>query len=271
MRMHSGHLPDDTAAIAEAAAILWDAWRRGARIEQLPARCRPHDRAVGYAIQAEVARVSQQLVAGWKIAATSVAGQRHIGVAGPLAGRLLAGRLVDPGGSVDISGNAMRVAEAEFGFRMSAPLPSRPAPYTVEEVVDAVASLHPAIEGPDSRDEDSAVVGAPQLSADLACASWAAIGPPTAADWRALDLDAHQVAVYLNGRGAGEGCGANVGGPLRSLTWLANEAAAHAGGLRAGDVIITGTCVPPVAIAPGDQVRMDFGSLGILELGFASR
>ena len=262
-------MTDVTAETAEAAAILWDTWCRAARIDQLPPRCRPRDRAEGYAIQAEVARLSGQRVAGWKIAATSTAGQRHIGVDGPLAGCLLSGRLVHPGATIDLDGNSMRVAEAEFAFRMAAPLPPRDAPYTIDDVAAATGSLHLAIEVPDSRYADVTSVGAPQLVADTACAWWAAIGPAVEADWRARDLDAHEVVAYRNGRHAAAGRGANVGGPLRALTWLANEIAAHAGGLRAGDVVMTGTCVPPVAIAPGDRVRMDFGDLGRIELGFA--
>lgn len=260
-----------TTAVSEAAALLWDSWCRSARIEQLPARCRPRDRAAGYAIQAELTRVSGQQVAGWKIAATSLAGQQHIGVDGPLAGRLLSGRCVPPGARVNLDGNAMRVAEAEFAFRMAEPLPSRQPPYTLDEVVPAVASLHLAIEVPDSRYDDYAAVGAPQLIADMACASWAAIGPPVTADWRARELDAHRVLAFRNGRPAGDGSGANVGGPLHALTWLANEVSRYAGGLRGGDVIITGTCVPPVPVSPGDGLRMDFGSLGGIELGFGGR
>jgi 2-keto-4-pentenoate hydratase len=257
-----------THAAAEAAGILWEAWRLLRRIDQLPARCRPHHRSEGYAIQREVARLSGQAVAGWKIAATSAAGQRHIGVDGPLAGRLLSGRLVAPGSTIDLTGNAMRVAEAEFAFRMARPLPPRTGPYTVDEVADATASLHLAIEAPDSRYDDFAVVGAPQLIADNACASWAAIGSPVGLDWRARDLAADGVVAFRNGAAVGTGRGANVGGPLQALTWLANEVATYDGGLQPGDVIITGTCVPPVAIAPGDRLTMEFGELGTIEVSF---
>ena len=123
----------DSNAAAEAAVILWETWRLSGRIDHLPARCRPRNRAEGYAIQREVARLSGQPVAGWKIAATSAAGQRHIGVDGPLAGRLLSGRLVAPGSTIDLTGNAMRVAEAEFAFRMATSLPKRSAAYTAVE------------------------------------------------------------------------------------------------------------------------------------------
>jgi 2-keto-4-pentenoate hydratase len=266
-----GCLGGGIPAIDEAAEILWRTWQRSTRIPELPADCRPRDRAEGYAIQMEVARRSGQRVAGWKIAATSVAGQRHIGVDGPLAGRLFAERMVNSGSAIPIGRNVLKVAEAEFAFRMATSLPPRRAPYTVNDVVAAVASLHPAIEIPDSRYDNFAVVGAPQLIADTACACWVTIGPAGRPDWRERDLAAHQVLAFRNGAPAGEGSGANVlGDPRRALTWLANELRTYGSGLRAGDVVITGTCVTPVAVSPGDHVRMDFGDLGALEAAFST-
>jgi len=262
-----GVLPTATAP-AEAARILWDAWREGVTIRSLPERCRPRDRAEGYAVQAELIAQSGERVAGWKIAATSEAGRRHLAVDGPLAGPLLASRLTGAGSTIDLRGNKMRLAEAEFAFRMAASLPPRGAPYTLDEVKSATASLHPAIEVPDSRYEDVTSVGAAQLIADAACAWKAAIGEPAGVDWQARDLEGHPVLVFKDGRLAAEGRGENVGGPLRALTWVANELATHAGGLRAGDLVITGTCITPIPIAPGERVCVDFGDLGSIELAF---
>ena len=242
---------------------------QGARLPSLPERCRPRDRAEGYAIQSELVRLSGQDVAGWKIAATSLAGQRHINVDGPLAGPLLSNRLAGPGSAIGLRGNRMRLAEAEFAFRMAASLPPRAFPYTIDEVKSATASVHPAIEVPDSRYEDVTAVGAPQLIADAACAWWATVGKIGVIDWRGHDLDAQPVVVFKDGRVVAEGRGENVGGPLRALTWVANELAAYAGGLRAGDLVITGTCVEPVPIAPGERLRVDFGGLGVIEAAFA--
>ncbi|HEU4928148.1 MAG TPA: hypothetical protein VFT24_13910 [Vicinamibacterales bacterium] len=255
----------ETPAAAEAARILWDAWMQSDRIRSLPDRCRPRDRAEGYAVQAELIRLSGERVAGWKIAATSEAGRRHLAVDGPLAGPLLTSRLAG-GSTIDLRGNTMRLAEAEFAFRIAASLPPRGVPYTFDEVKSATASMHPAIEVPDSRYEDVTAVGAAQLIADAACAWKAAIGEPAGVDWRARDLDVHPVLVFKDGRPAAEGRGENVGGPLRALTWLANELATHAGGLRAGDLVITGTCITPIPIAPGERVRVDFGDLGSIQL-----
>ena len=91
------------------------------------------------------------------------------------------------GAAISLAGNFMQVAEAEFAFRFGKSLPRRDRAYAVEEVLNAVESLHPAIEIPDSRYHDFAGVGAPQLIADNACACWFVLGE-AAADWRGHDL-----------------------------------------------------------------------------------
>ena len=87
-----------TQKSGRAAAIIWHNWQRLTRIDELPADCRPADRLQGYAAQADVVRMSGQKIVGWKIAATSLAGQKHIGVDGPLAGPLLSHRVLRWGG-----------------------------------------------------------------------------------------------------------------------------------------------------------------------------
>ena len=73
------------AAAVDAATLLWRHWTDRTRLDALPPACRPADRRDGYAVQAELARRSGQSTVGWKIAATSVAGQAHTRVPGELA------------------------------------------------------------------------------------------------------------------------------------------------------------------------------------------
>ncbi|MGQ0579623.1 MAG: 2-keto-4-pentenoate hydratase [Betaproteobacteria bacterium] len=256
----------DRRAAEQAAKIIWNTWQANDRVDGLPADCRPTSRQDGYEVQSQVARLSGQALFGWKIAATSQAGQKHIGVEGPLAGRLLEKRAFQSDASVPMINNLMKVAEAEFAFRMSRDLPPRAAAYSTDEVLDAVASLHPAIEIPDSRYRDFARVGAAQLIADNACASYFVLGPATGADWRRHDLAEHPASAWVNGKLAGKGKGANVlGDPRLALSWIVNELCVIGETLRAGQVVTTGTCVVPVAIAPGDQVAADFGLFGRAE------
>ena len=256
--------------IQSAAKAIWFNWRQSLRIPNLPEHCKPADRAEGYAIQARLTHFWTQGIIGWKIAATSRAGQAHIAVDGPLAGRLFKERVLKNNATISLSGNLMRVAEAEFAFRFRRDLGERKQPYSVNEVLDAVESLHPAIEVPDSRYEDYTVVGAPQLIADNACACWFILGAPAETNWRELDLVGHQVEGYRNGKNVSSGIGANVlGDPLVALTWIANELIEFGEGLRAGQVVTTGTCITPIPVTPGDQVRMDFGALGSVEARFS--
>lgn len=256
-------------ATSRTARFLLDHWQNGTRAAAIPEAFRPRTREAAYAAAAAIGKISGDTVAGWKIAATSVAGQKHINVEGPLAGRIYASKLVAPGSSVAISRNNMKVAEAEFAFSFAQDLAPRGYDYTRDEVVAAVDHLRLSLEVPDSRFEDFTKVGAEQLIADTACACWLSLGDHVAADWRALDLTAHTVTASRNGAEAGRGRGSNVlGDPLVALTWLVNEAARYCGGVKAGQFVTTGTCVPPVAIQPGDRVDMDFGVLGTIGLGF---
>jgi 2-keto-4-pentenoate hydratase len=236
----------------------------------LPEAIRPNTRAEGYAIQALLEKTSAKPLYGWKIAATSKAGQKHINVDGPLAGRLLAERAFASGATLLFGANRMRVAEPEFAFRMGRDLPPRPTPYTVGEVLAAVSTLHPAIEIPDSRYEVFTKAGAAQLIADNACAHEFVLGPATTANWRNLDLVAHKVIGRVGDRIEREGSGENVlGDPRVALTWLANELSGLGITLAREQVVTTGTCLVPLEIAPGDRARADFGSLGSVEVGFA--
>ncbi|MEN3165003.1 fumarylacetoacetate hydrolase family protein [Tistrella mobilis] len=258
---------------AAAARLLIDNWNAGTRLACLPEALRPRSRAEGYAIQAQLVADPAAHI-GWKIAATSLAGQRHIGVDGPLAGRLFAERLLPDGAVVPLATSLMRVAEVEFAFRFGRELLPRTTAFTVDEVMAAVASLHPAIELPDSRYTDFCAVGAAQLIADDACANLFILGPATTAAWRDVDLAAQTPMAVVTGpdgriRSRHDGLGANVlGDPRLALAWLANEVSALGLPLRAGQVVITGTCVVPIAVEPGDRVAADWGAFGQLSVSF---
>ena len=252
-----------------AADLIWQLWNSGEVIDKLPEDLRPKTRGDGYAIQTELAALSRKPIFGWKIAATSSAGQQHIGVSGPIAGRLLAERAHQDGAELVFGDNRMRVAEPEFAFRLGTSLGPTDEPYSVDEVLDAVSSLHPAIEVPDSRFEDFTCAGEAQLIADNACAHEFVIGPEAEMDWRAIDLKQHEVHVECIGGDAYGGIGSNVlGDPRVALQWLVNEVTALGLTIEAGQVVTTGTCAEPLEIEPDDEVIMDFGSLGRVEVAF---
>lgn len=254
-----------SADISGAAETLWGLWQRGDVTDALPPSLAPCNRAEGYAVQAEFDRLSGNTRVGWKIAATSAAGQRHIGVDGPLLGRIFAARVHKPGTVVPLLKNRMRVAEPEFAFRFGRTLAPRATPYSVDEVMAAVESLHLALELPDSRFAEFASVGGPALIADNACANELVLGDAVRADWRQIDLSRHPVKARVDGRYDRSGSGANVlGDPRLALTWSVNELIKLNIAMTAGEFVTTGTSVVPLELMPWDHVSADFGLLGTI-------
>jgi len=258
---------------AEAAQRLWSLWQAGDVCDALPDDCCPLTVGEGYAAQAQLPRVAGRAVVGWKIAATSLAGQAHIQVSGPLAGRLLSGQVFDDGATLSLAGNRMRVAEPEFCFRMARDLTPRGTPYVMHEVMAAVGELHLALEVPDSRFAVFEQAGEAQLIADNACTGEFVLGPTAPALWRGLDLSRHAVTGHVV-TAAGErwtrnGSGENVlGDPRIALVWLANRLSELGLRLAAGQIVTTGACMKPLEIGPGDAVTADYGALGRVSLRF---
>src|ERR1700688_1466369 len=252
----------DQHQIAAASRILHDHWRAGTKFAGLEPSQRPRHRAEGYAIQAGIETHATGSPFGWKIAATSEAGQKHINVDGPMAGRILSETVIADGGTASMAGNEMRVAEPEFAFRMATDLPPRPSPYTVQQVLATVDTLHPAVEIPDSRFADFVTAGAAQIIADNACAHLFVLGAAATSNWRSLDLVEQKPVIKLRGKQF-IGHGKNVlGDPGIALAWLANELSHLGITLRAGQVVTTGTCPPPLPIQSGDLFEADFGLIG---------
>lgn len=252
---------------AETSKLLTDLWKTGKKIEKLPTEFEPADKSDAYKIQQLVEGLSDQPLFGWKLAATGKGGQIHLGIDGPIAGRLLAERELPNHGSSSLKGNHMLVAEAEFAFKMGRDLSPQNQPYEVEDVMDAVATLHPAIEIPSTRYDRFSEVGPDQLIADNACAHQYIIGDGCD-NWRDNDLVNHLVSGGTQ-KLKGEGTGANVlGDPALAMTWLANELAEIGCFLKAGEVVITGACFPPASIEPGDTFSADFGEFGQVSVSF---
>ena len=268
-------IPIETALpmAQQAAQVIWEHWQLGQVLSALPEACRPLTPAQGYAAQAQLPSVSGRSVLGWKIAATSANGQAHINVSGPLAGRLLSGQVFESGATVPSAGNRMRVAEPEFAFAMAQDLPPQAAPYNQQQVMAAVASLHPALEVPDSRLEPFTAAGEAQLLADNACARQFVLGAAAPDVWRDLDLSTYPVQARVQHgsqlKYTRDGTGANVlGDPRIALTW-ANQLSSLGIALQKGHVVTTGTCMVPLELQPGDSASADFGPLGRVHMIFS--
>jgi 2-keto-4-pentenoate hydratase len=260
-------MDDRKARIERAYEALRDAEARKKPLAAFPETLRPRDLAEAYEIQDRFAAALGRPV-GYKVAYINPAVQRALGIPSPMFGRLIEGRVFDSPGRLRGDGYFHRLVETEFAFRMARPLPPRATPYSQDEVVEAVGALIPSFEIADTRFADWKTVAPLDAAADNALGS-AWVGGTPCSDFRGLDVAAHEVVSFVNGREASRGVGANVGGsPLASLAWLANELARWGRGLVPGDLVTTGCCMDVLPLGPGDAAEADFGALGRVRVEF---
>ncbi|MEY2801234.1 MAG: hypothetical protein RL513_818 [Pseudomonadota bacterium] len=257
-----------TDTTTQAASLLAGAWLSGQHLQELPADSRPATRADGYAVQAQWPAIAGR-IGGWKIAATSVAGQKHIAVSGPLAGPVFASRVVRDGATVSLANNRMRVAECEIVFTFRRALDPRPQGWTLEQVLTEVAQVMPGIEVPDSRFLQFERAGEAQLIADCACCNGMVLGTPLDPAGRLASLANLQVQARVSDGRTPQGVGSNaLGDPLQALLWFVNEMGATGQRVEADHFLTTGACVTPIPVEPGHSVQADFGWLGRIGVRF---
>ncbi len=155
------------------------------------------------------------------------------------------------------------IPEAEYQAKLGQDLPPRAAPYSVEEVRDAVASLHPGIELAECRfvhDENF-----PPLEAVLADGSGSggiSVGPAIEG-WRDRDIAGQPVVLYCDGVERRRGsAGEALDDPILPVAWLANELSRTGVGMKAGQIVSTGTLTGMLRPKAGQTFVADFGPFG---------
>jgi 2-keto-4-pentenoate hydratase len=248
-------------AIAVADTLI--AARKEETIVTLPEI--PESLEESYAVQdAIIARIGNP-VFGWKAAFTNAVAMEKMKTDEPAVGPLFEEWVYRSGESVPSSESCLRRIECEYAFRLARGLPARDAPYTAEDVGDAVGSLHPAIEIVHSRVADAFDLGARVLVADH-CVNFAFVYGQGVSDWRGLDLIGQPVTLSVDGETAAQGSGADVlGDPMQSLTWLVNKLSGRGTGLAAGAFVTTGSCTGMHPVPRRCKLVADFGPLGQCE------
>ncbi len=246
--------------LIQAADLLLDARRTGTPIADLPTILRPSTLEEAYFIQDKMAWAFEE-IGGWKIGAASPD-------ATPAFAPMPAAWISASGGRLRGLNHRYYGVEAEIAFKMGADLPPRPIPYTREEVVAAIASMHPAIEVLDTALIDPDQATKLTTVADMAMHGGFVYGDAVP-DWQAIDFARESVTVAIDGAVRVERTGSNTSGDLmRLLPFLANEGAHRTNGLKKGDWITTGSWTGNTLATSGSTVNVHFAGAGRVTLGF---
>nr|HET7858011.1 hypothetical protein [Caldimonas sp.] len=259
----------------DAAKRALAAARRDARaLDRWPGDSPPRDLDEAYRLQAAVA-AEIGAIGGWKVAAVTAAQRGALGVDRPIGAAIPARYVHDARNGpprLRIADFIAPKLECEIAFELGSDLPPRGAhPYSRDEVRRAVARLRVAVEIVDWR-----VPRGLGACAELADGfnNGALVAGAAHVEWDATDFA--QLAIVLvrehGGRrdevARGSASAILEGDPFATVVMLANAQPEPTRGLRAGDIVTTGSCTgaPPLP-GPGAYCA-DFAQLGRAELVF---
>lgn len=251
----------------QAAQSLCDADKSRRIIPQLSKTYDNIELADAYAIQQlwlERRIKDGARLVGRKIGLTSRAMQMASNFTEPDYGYLTDDMLIADGAQIETARYVNPRLEVELAFIMGEDLAG--AGCTVADVMRATEFITPALELIAYRTEVPRQIV--DTIADNAAAGAIITGGRLV---RPFDVDIRWVGATLSKNGIIEESGVSaavMGHPAAGMAWLVNKLAAHGGGLKKGQIVLSGSFTRPINIAAGDVIAADFGPLGSLGVRF---
>ncbi|MEM9677974.1 MAG: 2-oxo-hepta-3-ene-1,7-dioic acid hydratase [Pseudomonadota bacterium] len=228
-----------------------------------------------YAVQAafvDLKRLDGADQIGWKIGLTSRAMQMALNITTPDSGVLLSDMLFQTGDTVPAGRFIEPRIEAEIAFIMGADLCG--ADVTRSDVIAATEMVAPSLEILDTRilRKDPAT-GTSRIIFDTVSDNAANAGVVLGSDRHALHLESaaalRTVGAIVKRDGVVEETGLGAGvldDPVSGIVWLVRRLAQYDHGLKAGDIVLSGSFIRPIEAPSGSRFDADFGDFGRVEL-----
>jgi 2-keto-4-pentenoate hydratase len=200
---------------------------------------------------------------GWKVGLTARPIQQQFGFHEPVFGCILESRA---SGHVFRPGDLVKPGfEPELCLRVARPLAGD---VSVAEVQSAIDAVYPSLEIIETRGDLSAQIAV--AMADNAQQKTIILGKPV--QLGDLALDSVTATIQINGKTVATGRGdAVLGNPLHSVVWLARKLPEFGRGIRAGDLIMSGSFTRQFPIEPGDRVHADFAAIGDVQVAMLAQ
>ena len=265
----------DAATIETTAQALFQAEKTGNQIQMITLANPDMNMDDAYRVQAALMRLHYsegRHKIGWKIGLTSKAMQLALNINIPDSGVLLNTMAFDTAETVPKDRFIEPRIEAEIAFVMKHDLQG--ANVSRADVIAATEYITPSLEILDTRilrldPETGRARTVLDTISDNAANAGVVMGDLRhAVD--AFDLRRVGAIVRRNDEVEETGLGAGVlDDPALSMAWLVHRLASYGEGLRAGDVVLSGSFVRPIEARHGDRFLADYGPFGSVEIDFA--
>jgi 2-oxo-3-hexenedioate decarboxylase/2-keto-4-pentenoate hydratase len=208
--------------------------------------------------------IGDDVCAGYKIGLTSKRMQQMCGIDQPICGTIFSRKVFRSGAHLKLADYGRLGLEFEICARLGRDLDASNAPFTPEQVGEAIDGVAAAIEIVDDRQADYSVLDINTLVADNSWNAGVVLGnfaPPPPR------LDTLEGIAYQDGTELARGQGADaLGHPFVPLAWLANHLAANGRHLRKGDIVMTGSIVTTRFPTTPFTYRFDVAGLESVEV-----
>ena len=262
LKIESPLMPFDPQS---AARFIDQAHRQRSAYANLPPDIAPRSLDDAYAAQEALMRLweaDRGAVAGLKIATTTRIMQELMGIDHPCGGMIFARRIHASGTAIPRKDFVNLVIECELAVRLGRDMPGGDEPYDRSSARAAVAAVMPAFELIEDRKAVYKETTALSLIADNAWNGGIVLG---AEHTPARDFDLNELGGSLSIDGVSSKSG-KTDDPMGALAWVANLAASRRRPLKAGMVVITGSVIPTLPIAPGETFAFTLGPFGTVSM-----
>jgi 2-keto-4-pentenoate hydratase len=235
-------------------ALALAAARRGRRLHAYSPAEAPAD---PYVVQAEVAGLLGTCAAGWK---TGFGPDRT-----PIAGPIFAADMRENGGTYRLVPGETVLVEVELAIRLARDLPAGRV-WSIEDVLAATGEMLVGVEliGTRYAAPDSAPFAA-RLADNLNNGAY--VAGEGARDVATFDRRAPGMRLWIDGALVADHAGVHPDGdPLTGVAAWASAQADRLGGLRAGQVITTGSLNKPTPIRGDAKIEAELMGLGRVRL-----
>jgi 2-keto-4-pentenoate hydratase len=257
----------DDASTADGIAATFVAARTlGRALDAFPGAI-PPSLADAYRVQdAAIGRMTDSIV-GWKVGRVFPPASERFGVdrlAGPIFARsVVHDRGGEPPNGVVYAGG-FGAAEAEFVLRLGRTPPAGKARYSLDDAAALVDRVHVGIEIASSPLPTINDLGPAVIVSDFGNNNGLVIGPEIP-DWRHTDYASWTATTLVDGVEAGRGTAAAFpDGPLGSVRFLLDLAAARGITLAAGTWVSSGAISGVHSVQPGQVVEARFGTAAVV-------
>jgi 2-keto-4-pentenoate hydratase len=195
---------------------------------------------------------------GWKLGLGTPAAMEKLGTAAPLVGFLTDRSVLDPGAECSVGGWGKQTAEPEVAIQLAADVPGGADRATAAAAISALAPAVELVDIGDASDVEEILAGGIFHRRVVLGPADASVRDGLRAEVRLGSADPRTVADPF----------ALTGDPPKVVAHVATHLAALGETLRAGEVIIAGSILPALSVAPGDTLRYRLAPLGEVGVRF---